>query len=160
MVFASTGPGSSANTLKSGRRPLSVCARRETCHVTSRLDRQSALCSPFPCSWSVCGDFPFLGDWDCDGIETPGLYRQSDGFVYLRNSNSQGIADIRFLFGNPGDIPIAGDFDGDGCDTVSIYRPSEAWIYVINELGAKRRRIGCRRAQLPIRGSRRQALCR
>lgn len=82
------------------------------------------------------GDFPFLGDWDCDGIEAPGLYRQSDGFVYLRNSNTQGIADIRFFFGNPGDIPIAGDFDGDGCDTVSIYRPSEARIYVINQLGA------------------------
>jgi hypothetical protein len=82
------------------------------------------------------GDFPIVGDWNCDGIDTPGLYRQSDGFVYLRNSNSQGIANIRFFFGNPGDIPLAGDFDGDGCDTVSIYRASEARIYVINELGA------------------------
>ncbi len=82
------------------------------------------------------GDFPFAGDWDCDGVDTPGLYRQSDGFVYLRNSNTQGVADIRFFFGNPGDIPLAGDFDGDGCDTVSIYRPSEARIYIINELGA------------------------
>jgi Tol biopolymer transport system component len=82
------------------------------------------------------GDYPFVGDWDCDGIDTPGLYRQSDGFVYLRNSNTQGIADIRFFFGNPGDIPLAGDFDGDGCDTVSIYRPSEARIYIINALGA------------------------
>jgi Tol biopolymer transport system component len=82
------------------------------------------------------GDIPFLGDWDCDGVETPGLYRQSDGFVYLRNANTQGIADIRFFFGNPGDIPLAGDFDGDGCDTLSIYRPSEARIYVINHLGS------------------------
>ena len=82
------------------------------------------------------GDVPFMGDWDCDGIDTPGLYRQSDGFVYLRNSNSQGIADVRFFFGNPGDLPLAGDFDGDGCDTVSIYRSSEARWYVINELGA------------------------
>ncbi len=82
------------------------------------------------------GDFPIVGDWDCDGVETPGLYRQSDGFVYLRNSNTQGVADIRFFFGNPGDIPLAGDFDGDGCDTVSIYRAPEARIYVINELGA------------------------
>ncbi len=82
------------------------------------------------------GDLPFVGDWDCDGDETPGLYRQSDGFVYLRNSNSQGVADIRFFFGNPGDLPLAGDFDGDGCDTVSIFRPSESRIYVINELGA------------------------
>jgi hypothetical protein len=82
------------------------------------------------------GDFPMMGDWDCDGVDTPGLYRQSDGFVYLRNSNSQGIADIRFFFGNPGDIPLAGDFNADGCDTVSIYRAPEARIYVINDLGA------------------------
>jgi V8-like Glu-specific endopeptidase len=82
------------------------------------------------------GDLPFTGDWDCDGIDTPGLYRQADGFVYLRNSNSQGVADIRFFFGNPGDLPLAGDFDGDGCDTVSIYRASSATFYIVNELGA------------------------
>lgn len=81
------------------------------------------------------GDVPFAGDWNCNGTDTPGLYRQSDGYVYLRNSNSQGIADISFFFGNPGDIPIAGDFDGDGCDTVSIYRPSEGKVYIINKLG-------------------------
>ena len=27
------------------------------------------------------GDYPFMGDWDCDGNETPGLYRQSDGYA-------------------------------------------------------------------------------
>ena len=41
------------------------------------------------------GDVPFMGDWDCDGVDTPGLFRLSDAFAYLRNSNSQGIADIR-----------------------------------------------------------------
>ena len=81
------------------------------------------------------GDLPFIGDWDCDGDETPGLYRQSDGFVYLRNSNSQGAADVSFSFGDPGDIPIAGDFDGDGCDTVGTYRPSQGMVFVVNELG-------------------------
>jgi hypothetical protein len=55
--------------------------------------------------------------------------------VYLRNSITQGIADIRFFFGNPGDVPIAGDFNGDGFDTVSIYRPSNQTFYIINELG-------------------------
>ena len=82
------------------------------------------------------GDYPIMGDWDCSGTDTPGLYRQSDGYVYLRNSNTQGNADIRFYFGNPGDIPIAGDFNGDGCDTVSIYRQSEGRVYLINKLGA------------------------
>ena len=81
------------------------------------------------------GDYPIMGDWNCDTIDTPGLYRQSDGYVYLRNSNTQGVADVRFYFGNPGDIPLAGDFNGDGCDTVSIYRQSEGRVYIINELG-------------------------
>ncbi|MCI0544706.1 MAG: PQQ-dependent sugar dehydrogenase, partial [Actinobacteria bacterium] len=81
------------------------------------------------------GDLPFMGDWDCDGVDTPGLYRQSDGFVYLRDSNTTGVADISFFFGNPGDIPLVGDFDGDGCDTVSVYRPSQARFFIINDLG-------------------------
>ncbi|MEX2322677.1 MAG: SBBP repeat-containing protein [Acidimicrobiia bacterium] len=82
------------------------------------------------------GDYPIMGDWNCDGIDTPGMYRQSDGYVYLRNTNTQGIADIRFFFGNPGDIPIVGDFNNNGCDTVSIYRPSNQTFYIINALGA------------------------
>ena len=85
--------------------------------------------------YGVPGDTPFMGDWDCDGVDTPGLYRRSDGYVYLRNSNTQGVADIKYFFGVAGDIPLAGDFNGDGCDTVSIYRPSEARFYVINRLG-------------------------
>ncbi|MDH3425725.1 MAG: PQQ-dependent sugar dehydrogenase [Acidimicrobiia bacterium] len=88
------------------------------------------------------GDIPFVGDWDCDGDETPGLYRQSDGFVYLRNSNSTGIADIEFFFGDPNDVPIAGDFNGDGCDTVSIYRPSTQQFFIINKLGSKAAGLG------------------
>jgi subtilisin family serine protease len=88
------------------------------------------------------GDVPFMGDWDGDGVETPGMYRQSDGYVYLRNSNTQGIADVRFFFGNPGDVPIAGDFNGDGFDTVSIYRPSSQEFFIINELGANEGGLG------------------
>jgi Tol biopolymer transport system component len=88
------------------------------------------------------GDVPFLGDWDCDGIETPGLFRTSDAFAYLRNSNTQGNADIRFFFGNPSDIPLAGDFNGDGCDTLSVYRPSEAKFYIMNALGENEGGLG------------------
>jgi hypothetical protein len=88
------------------------------------------------------GDYPFLGDWDCDGIDSPGLYRQSDGFVYLRNENSDGVADVEFFFGNPGDVPIAGDFNGDGCSTVSIYRPAEGRFFIINQLGEDQGGLG------------------
>jgi hypothetical protein len=83
-----------------------------------------------------------MGDWNCDGVDTPGLYRQSDGYAYLRNSNTQGVADVSFFFGNPGDVPLAGDFDGDGCDSLSIYRPSEGRFYIINRLGLGDRGLG------------------
>ncbi|HHC09505.1 MAG TPA: hypothetical protein ENK55_12470, partial [Actinobacteria bacterium] len=38
------------------------------------------------------GDHPIYGDWDCDGVDTPGLYRRSDGYVYLTNVNAQSTA--------------------------------------------------------------------
>ncbi len=88
------------------------------------------------------GDIPFMGDWDCDGIDTPGLYRASDGFVYLRNSNDAGFADVEFFFGNPGDVPLPGDFNNDGCDTVSLFRPSIQRMFVINKLGSRSTGLG------------------
>lgn len=103
-----------------------------------RWHRRASLVSSGPVDvfyYGNPGDIPFTGDWNGDGVKTPGLFRQSDGYVYLRNSNTQGNADITFFFGNPGDVPIVGDFDGDGDDTVSIYRPSLGRFYIINQLG-------------------------
>ena len=77
-------------------------------------------------------DQPFVGDWDGDGIETLGLYRRSTGFLFLRNSNSEGVADVEIYYGDPGDVPVAGDWDGDGIDTVGVYRPSNATFYLRN----------------------------
>jgi hypothetical protein len=88
------------------------------------------------------GDHPFMGDWNGDGVDTPGLYRRSDGYAYLRNSNTQGNADVAFLFGNPGDLPVPGDFNGDGFDTLSLYRPSQDRFYIVNELGSAGEGLG------------------
>ncbi len=77
-------------------------------------------------------DIPFIGDWDGDGVQTVGLYRESTGYLFLRNSNTQGIADIEIYFGDPGDLPIAGDWDGNGTDTVGVYRRSEGMFYLRN----------------------------
>ncbi|MGH8952722.1 MAG: hypothetical protein ACRDX9_15045 [Acidimicrobiia bacterium] len=76
------------------------------------------------------GDLPIAGDWDGDGDATPGLYRQSDGFFYSRNSNSTGIADAECFAGNPEDVPVVGDWDRDGDDNLGIYRPSEQRFYL------------------------------
>jgi len=80
------------------------------------------------------GDVPLMGDWDCDGVDTPGVYRTAFGRVYLRNALSSGPADRVYSFGTAGDVPLAGDFDGDGCDSVSVYRPSEGRVFVSNSL--------------------------
>ncbi|MEZ5175723.1 MAG: VCBS repeat domain-containing M23 family metallopeptidase [Acidimicrobiia bacterium] len=120
------------------------CAAETTCDsiatvdVGSRFGLWDTLDDPHDESlfyFGNPGDVPFMGDWDGDGEATPGLYRQSDGFVYLRDTNTQGVADREFYFGDPGDVPLIGDFNGDGKDTVSIWRASEAKVYIINELG-------------------------
>lgn len=85
--------------------------------------------------FGIPGDVSLMGDWDCDGEETVGMFRPSTGFAYLRNSNSSGVADEEFFFGIGGDIPLAGDWDGDGCDTLGIYRPGESRVYLVNRLG-------------------------
>ncbi len=82
--------------------------------------------------FGVPGDIPFLGDWDADGIDTPGLYRPSTGYAYIINRRETGFADKSWFIGNPGDIPIVGDWDGDGYDTFSVYRPSQGKVYINN----------------------------
>ena len=54
------------------------------------------------------------------------------GLVYFRNTNTTGVADFQFIFGDPGDKLTAGDWDGDGDDTVGVYRPSNGMFYVRN----------------------------
>ena len=65
-------------------------------------------------------------------MDTIGAYRPSESTFYLRNSNTQGFADVAFVFGNPGDRPFAGDWDGDGVDTVGVHRPTEGRVFVAN----------------------------
>jgi uncharacterized repeat protein (TIGR03803 family) len=70
------------------------------------------------------------GDWDGDGDDTVGIYR--DGVFFLKNTNEPGNADLVIGFGVAGDIPVAGDWDGDGIDTIGVYRPTEAAWFLRN----------------------------
>jgi hypothetical protein len=82
-------------------------------------------------------DIPVVGDWDGDGQTTVGVYRppatkgnQSDeGEWFLRNSNSEGMADAIFYFGRTEDAPVAGDWDGDSITTVGLFRRADGqWL--------------------------------
>ena len=49
-------------------------------------------------------DVPIVGDWDNDGSDTVGVVRGVSR--YLRNSNTAGVADVSFDFGNTGDVQL------------------------------------------------------
>lgn len=83
--------------------------------------------------FGVPGDLPLLGDWDCDGVDSAALFRQSNGFVYLRNSNDFGVGEQDFFYGIEGDVPLAGDWDGDGCDSLGVQRDGQ--FFLADELG-------------------------
>ncbi len=103
--------------------------------ATGRWTLRDADGSAIAFTFGNPGDIGFVGDWDCDGVETPGVWRPGDQTVYLRNSHSSGPADESFPLGDPGHRPIAGDFDGDGCDTVSLHDPVLARFTIYNGLG-------------------------
>ena len=70
--------------------------------------------------FGIPGDVPVIGDWNGDGIDGMGVFR--NGAWYLRNSLTAGGADVAFSYGSPGDVPVIGDWNGDGIDTVGVFR--------------------------------------
>jgi hypothetical protein len=88
--------------------------------------------------YGVPGDVPLLGDWDGDGLDTPGMYRPSNGFAYLTNDTPPdggvGVSDpgLTFFFGIPGDKVVAGDWDGDAVDTLGIRRNGKMYLTNVN----------------------------
>lgn len=76
-------------------------------------------------------DIAVVGDWDGDGVDTVGIYR--NGEFYLKNSSQAGDGEIVFSFGGDAtDMPVAGDWNGDGVDTVGIYRASTGTWFLTN----------------------------
>jgi hypothetical protein len=53
---------------------------------------------------------------------TTGVFRPSNGALFLKSQNTAGFADRLLTFGLPGDKPVAGDWDGDGIDTIGVFR--------------------------------------
>ena len=70
----------------------------------------SAGAANWPLVTAYPSDTPLVGDWDGNGVDTVGIYR--NGAFYLRNSNSAGTADLAFGYGIPGDTPVVGDWNG------------------------------------------------
>lgn len=76
-------------------------------------------------SYGRPGDIAVVGDWDGDGVSTPGIFR--DGDWHLTNAREGGVAQVSFGYGRTGDIPLVGDWNGDGVDTVGVRRGTN-WL--------------------------------
>ncbi len=57
------------------------------------------------------------------------------GRWYLRNTNSTGVADTVFDYGNPGDFPITGDWDNNGSVTPGVVRDGTWYLRNSNTTG-------------------------
>jgi lipoprotein-anchoring transpeptidase ErfK/SrfK len=58
-----------------------------------------------------------------------------DGTWYLHDSNTTGIADSTFRYGNSGDAQIMGDWNGDGNDTPGVVRGDTWYLRNSNTTG-------------------------
>jgi hypothetical protein len=68
-------------------------------------------------------------------LDTTGVFRPSNGLLYLKNSNTTGFADVAINYGLPGDYPVVGDWDGDGTATIGIYRNGSFYLRNSNTIG-------------------------
>ena len=75
-----------------------------------------------------------FGDWNGDGLVTGGVYNPATGTFYLRNSNTDGPADVMFNYGPGGQgwLPLVGDWNGDGLVTGGVYNPATGTFYLRN----------------------------
>jgi len=86
----------------------------------------------FNFTFGLNGDTPLAGDWNGDGFDTPGLFRNGIAQFILSNG-FQGTIDIPpFLFGALGQLPLAGDWDGDGVATIGVFNPNTGTMALNN----------------------------
>ena len=67
--------------------------------------------------------------------ETVGVFRPSNGILFLKNTNRSGFANIALNYGLAGDYPVVGDWDGNGTDTIGVYRNGRFLLRNSNTVG-------------------------
>ena len=67
--------------------------------------------------------------------DTGGVYRPSNGVLFLKNNHATGFADVSINYGIAGDYPVVGDWDGDGDATIGIYRNGTFHLRNSNNIG-------------------------
>ncbi|MCS7317156.1 MAG: hypothetical protein NZZ41_02385 [Candidatus Dojkabacteria bacterium] len=84
-----------------------------------------------------------MGDWNGDGVSTPGIYRNGN-FYFVESYPADNIIseeDVStMIFGNPNTyyVPIAGDWDGDTKDSLGLYKPDTGEFFLTDIIASDR----------------------
>ncbi|QPC84018.1 hypothetical protein G4Y79_06455 [Phototrophicus methaneseepsis] len=76
---------------------------------------------------------PLVGDWNGDGTQGIGLYK--DGTFKLRSVTDEGVEDTEFTYGTSGFLPVAGDWNNDGKDTIGVFDGTHFYLRNSNDTG-------------------------
>ncbi len=68
--------------------------------------------------------YVLVGDWNGDGVKTPGFFNTHTFHWQLGNFNQASGVAYDFGWGGPGWLPVVGDWDGNGTDTPGLYNPT------------------------------------
>jgi hypothetical protein len=80
-------------------------------------------------------DIPLGGKWSSSAAHFGvGVFRPSNGSIYLKTALTTGFADDTMVLGIPGDVGLAGDWNGKGFDSPGVYRPSNITYYLSNQV--------------------------
>ncbi len=77
-------------------------------------------------SYGRTTDFPVVGDWDGDGVDTAGVTRQPNRWLLTNNPLNGGTAQLDFAYGSSDpriqELNVPGDWDSNGTDTPGVLR--------------------------------------
>jgi hypothetical protein len=81
--------------------------------------------------FGVSNDVPVAGDWNGDGIASPGVFRNGEWRLDEDGDGAFTPLDAKVKFGAKGWQPVVGDWNGDGRDDLGIFHEGR-WILDTN----------------------------
>ena len=64
------------------------------------------------------GDVSFVGDWIAQGHDGVGVFRVSNGLIYMKDALTSGYANRDMVYGIANDIPVAGHWVNSAAVTI------------------------------------------
>jgi peptidoglycan hydrolase-like amidase len=107
---------------RSGQSVQRLCSTMFTVEV--RLGDQAPT-TPSGVVPPPAGAVRLVGDWNGDGVPTPGWFKDGQWGMHDRLDGTGTTTLLQY--GQRGDVPVVGDWDGDGVDTVGVVR-GNLWI--------------------------------